>query len=75
MWRRRFIEFAHGVGAGEFVEDGANAGAVVGKVVHVHTADGLKGRVKFAPSVFSHGKLNIHEDDKHKLSFVDGDAV
>jgi len=33
MWRQCFIEFAHGIGTSEFVEDGADAGTVVGEVV------------------------------------------
>ena len=35
----------------------------------------MKGRVKFMPPVFARGELDIREDDKCKLSFVDGDAI
>ena len=75
MRGRHFIEFAHGVGAGEFTEDGADAVAVMGIVVLVCTMDGLKGRAKFMPPVFAHFELNVREDDEHSLSFAGGDAV
>ena len=51
MWGQGFIEFVHSVGTGEFMEDGADAGAVVVIVLCISTADGVKGRAKFMPPV------------------------